>query len=369
MERFGNNALCVIRVAMADGILDHIAERVRHLPSVTLTGKASVVDRTALDRVRSRLGPELLSQLVEKILGDASVSIVGGPPPESLVAALLACFPPQCRCEFSFSTGLKFSRRRPFRIIFAPEDPKELKQFVRQSGCIPFDLARPPEALPPLEHGWALFLHEVLSKEQPGILSAQFGYPRPGLTLSGLDHLGRDLFADPTVWQTFAAHEHHDDEPGVIPFVSPTASLSTTPLPTDTVPVEPVAATLTRAHAAHPRFESSRRAAVASTIDTLPARSAVAEAVALDPTLQERLEHLDDVVFEAIDGKPEALDELKTLWPELTSQLAAAAIDESREQYLRRALDVWNQNNSAGETRNATRATAALDVLCLLVSG
>jgi hypothetical protein len=371
MDRFGNSALGVIRVAIADGVLDHVSERVHHLPSVTLTGKASVVDRTALDRVRSRLGPDLLAALVEKILGESSVSIVGGPPAESLIAAVLSCFPPECRCEFSFSTGLRFSRRRPFRIIFAPEDPKELKQFIRQSGCVPFDLTCPSEFTPALEHGWALFLHEVLLREKPGTLSAQFAHPRTGLTLRGLDQLGRDLLADANVWQSYVSPEHHDDEPEVIPFVPAAASLSATPpspiAASDERGAEPVAATLTRAHAAHTRFEHTRRAAVAPTLDALPPTSAVAEAIALDPALQERLEHLDDIVFDAIDGKSEALEELKTLWPQLTRQLAAAAIDESREQYLRRALDVWNQTNPPGESRDAARATAALDVLCVLI--
>jgi hypothetical protein len=365
MARFGNNALAVMRAAIADGVLNHVAERVRHLPAVTLTGKASVVDRTALDRVRSRLGPELVAALIEKLLGDACVAIVGGPPPENLIAAVLSCFPPECRCEFSFSTGLRFSRRRPFRIIFAPDDPKELKQFIRQSGCVPFDLSQPPDTLPPPEHGWATFLHDVLAQEKPSILAAQFAQPHPGLTLRGLDQLGRELSADTSIWQSYTPPEPHDDHPELIPFVP--KSDSTPHDPPFTVEPDDVPAMVTRAHAAHVMFEQSRRTAIAGTVDSMSATSAVAEAVAQDPSLQDRLEHLDDVVFDAIDGKSEALDELKVLWPELMAELDQTAVEESREQYLRRALDVWNRTNAPGESRDATRATAALDVLCLLV--
>jgi hypothetical protein len=364
MTRFGNNALAVIRAAIADGVLDHVSERVRHLPAVTLTGKASVVDRTALDRVRSRLGPQMVSAFIEKILGDASVSVVGGPPPETLIAAVLSCFPPECRCQFSFSTGLRFSRRRPFRIIFAPDDPKELKQFIRQSGCVPFDLNRPSDTVAPPEHGWARFVHDVLAQEKPTILSSQFAQSRPDLTLRGLDELGVELLADETLWQAYTPPEHHDDHPEVIPFVpkSPPAVHDSSSSPSDDS-----SGSLTRTHAAHTRFEQTRRGAVTATLDSVSATSAVAEAIAEDPALQDRLEHLDDVVFDAIEGNPEALEELKVLWPELICQLEPTAIEESREQYLRRALDVWNNTNAASATRDPTRAAAALDVLCLLV--
>ena len=39
---------------------------------------------------------------------------------------------------------------------------------------------------------------------------------------------------------------------------------------------------------------------------------------------------------------------------------------ESREQYLRYALSVWEECVDAGSIRNPTRAIQALDVLCLL---
>ncbi|MGC3969821.1 MAG: hypothetical protein QM775_21570 [Pirellulales bacterium] len=60
-----------------------------------------------------------------------------------------------------------------------------------------------------------------------------------------------------------------------------------------------------------------------------------------DPRLMERLEELDDVVFEAIAGKQSAISRLRSLWPEIVGPLSPALADESREAYCRHALQKW----------------------------
>ncbi|MEX0586710.1 MAG: hypothetical protein WD176_08705, partial [Pirellulales bacterium] len=82
-----------------------------------------------------------------------------------------------------------------------------------------------------------------------------------------------------------------------------------------------------------------------------------------------RLEQLDDIVFEAIDGDPSALAELRRLWPQTLRDLGAERVEESRAQYLRRAMTVWNESSAgakAGSEKAADQAAAALEVLCLL---
>lgn len=82
------------------------------------------------------------------------------------------------------------------------------------------------------------------------------------------------------------------------------------------------------------------------------------------PDTQELLELLDDVVYGAIDCRPDSLVELSALWPGLVAKLGPEQLDESREQYLRFALSIWD--DYVINPQCALRAAAALDVLCLL---
>ncbi len=80
----------------------------------------------------------------------------------------------------------------------------------------------------------------------------------------------------------------------------------------------------------------------------------------------EQLGHLDDTVFAAIAGRPDAINGLKSLWPEAKALLGPTLIAESRDQYVRHALRVWRESLRGGELRDAASAQAALDVVSLL---
>jgi hypothetical protein len=54
-----------------------------------------------------------------------------------------------------------------------------------------------------------------------------------------------------------------------------------------------------------------------------------------------RLEWLDDLMFAAIDGDPIALDCAADAWQKTRDELGEPALEESRQQYVRRAQTVW----------------------------
>ena len=54
-----------------------------------------------------------------------------------------------------------------------------------------------------------------------------------------------------------------------------------------------------------------------------------------------RLEWLDDLMFAAIDGDPVALDCAADAWKQTREELGEHALEESRQQYVRRAKTVW----------------------------
>lgn len=87
--------------------------------------------------------------------------------------------------------------------------------------------------------------------------------------------------------------------------------------------------------------------------------------VDLDPDVLARLEYLDDTIFAAIDGNAEALDRSARTWSEAVEELGWETIEESRQQYLRRARSEWQRlRNEAGHPPQ--KSFAALEIIALL---
>lgn len=79
------------------------------------------------------------------------------------------------------------------------------------------------------------------------------------------------------------------------------------------------------------------------------------------------LEDLDDVIFSAIRGDAKALARAQTLWPEVVEAIGWELIEESREQYLRFAIDVTKRFES-DTSRRHEHAIAAIEIISLLAN-
>ncbi|MEM6798804.1 MAG: hypothetical protein AAF589_04750 [Planctomycetota bacterium] len=79
----------------------------------------------------------------------------------------------------------------------------------------------------------------------------------------------------------------------------------------------------------------------------------------------QKLEELDDAVFAALDGDAQALDRSGWLWRRLQREAPPALLDESREQYIRRAESVFARYHDEPHDALAP-AFAALEVLALM---
>jgi len=77
------------------------------------------------------------------------------------------------------------------------------------------------------------------------------------------------------------------------------------------------------------------------------------------------LEDLDDVIFSAVRGDARALQQAQTLWPQVLAAIGWELVEESREQYLRFALDVTLRFENS-DTRKPEHAVAALEIISLL---
>ena len=79
-------------------------------------------------------GPEAMAALVEQVLSSRRLVVVT-PCGEQVLAGLISCLPLDRRPGVSFSTGLKLSPRRPFRISAATADGGELRRQARSLGA------------------------------------------------------------------------------------------------------------------------------------------------------------------------------------------------------------------------------------------
>lgn len=85
------------------------------------------------------------------------------------------------------------------------------------------------------------------------------------------------------------------------------------------------------------------------------------------PEVIAHLEHLDDVIFAAIEGDPSALQESVQAWSKAVEVLGADTVEETRRQYLRHAQSVWESLRKE-PAQPPHRIFAAIEIIGLLVN-
>lgn len=339
MTRFANNPFAILRATSANGALCVRENTPETLPPLQLAGRAPMVDLSLVAQLARDPGPEVMATLVEQALTSEQLGIYCEVPAEQMIAGLLNLLPVECRTEFSFSTGLKYSPLRSVRISALPADESAWRSLARHGMTIlKLDRhAASHEARP----GWAAWIEDVLRSGKLSVLAAELEQPRPGLSCRDLDALGSRLHR--------SLHPSHDQPEA--------ATAEHRPAPS--VPARPQQ----RADRAHPQHISSvtvEEPMHAEALDHL------AERLAQQPApILEMLERIDDLVFAAIAGDTGALAELEVLWPLTASELDADLVEQTREQYLRCALSLCG-DTATGDRARPERALAAVDVLCVL---
>ncbi|NIP86515.1 MAG: hypothetical protein GTO03_13490, partial [Planctomycetales bacterium] len=147
-------------------------------------------------RLRTNPGPDWLASLVQAVLTTPTVGVTGGPPPDQVIAGLINCLPPECRTELSFSTGLRFSPRRPFRLIALLQDGEEQRRVRRLYELAVLDLSQPPPAqFAPID-SWPRLIQRVLKSRRTSLLSSQFSHRQGELAPEDLPAWGLQLLEE-----------------------------------------------------------------------------------------------------------------------------------------------------------------------------
>ncbi len=398
LRRFANNPFSLMRAALANGSLQLHDEVPKQLEPLRLTGRAKAVDTALLGRLARSLGPEWIASMTQIALAAPALAVVGGPPADHVICGLINCLPPRCRTDFPFSTGLRFSSRREFRIVAFSDDRAEQRRAQRLYNLTVLHLGEsPPSESEPID-SWPRFIHRVLKTNRLSFLNSRLSDQQLDVGAEDLHLLGLELLEEldaPALGSpALGAQAWSAKRSPRSPLGSPTASDGETSFDSsaetsqadpagqeaDAEPVESVqpgavaerndpevfASTETRSdfsrpHEAHRRFEKNDSAETVRCKVKPPSKSLEATC----PAVLEKLELLDDLVYDAISGKAETLPRLETLWPELCEELDAELLAESREQYLRYALSLWEESTNPNVSA-AEQAVHALDVLCLL---
>lgn len=501
LARFGNNPFALLSTADAQGSLEVHRKVPRTLEPIRLSGCAKFVDEHLLAQLADEWGADQLGMLIKETLEHRHLGLAVGARAPSLIAGLLNCFPVECRTRFSFSTGLKCSPRRPFRIVRLPaDDPVAVRRFrVKHRIAVWDPKQKASEAAAPHE-GWPGLIATLMRSGDVELLAERLSHPRPGLSVGDLEllgnrlcgqiavashhsssskgseplddspttlaeltnHLRRHPSSEPlwTRWvkiheecldrrdneaaavmvlkacQIFGVHSHpeprlvrrvesllqqqwHRDPQLFRHTLSRLAGLKpvfgrdhwlhlahriaeresggesaprATPESADVVDGpgrfsrDPVARDPVQSDGASDRVAADEQPVVqrqegahqtAGPIGETGAMGASTAAVGIKPSKTlgaqcpqavEMLELLDDKVFDAIAGKPNAAEELQTLWSQVVAQLGEEMIEESKQEYLRHALGVWRTCSESAEDRDATRAAVVVDVISILMS-
>jgi len=140
LGRFAHDPFLVLRALAAAGRLvvhDEVPEK---LPRVPLLGRSEQPDSSLVPQVLDEIGAKVFDDLVEAVANSPHVAILTSGHVERLFQAILHAFSPQDRLTISFTTGLKDSPRRPFKLFVLPNDPAIVRQSQRTSGVKIIDL-------------------------------------------------------------------------------------------------------------------------------------------------------------------------------------------------------------------------------------
>jgi hypothetical protein len=122
--------LAVARAAIASGYLRLRARMSTQLSPFSLPDSLGVLP-TEPDEVQQ--APALVREIVSRFAAERLV-VVGCPQPLQLLQQVFRCLPRERRLALSFSTGLKPSTHRPFRLQFLPEVNNELTRELESRG-------------------------------------------------------------------------------------------------------------------------------------------------------------------------------------------------------------------------------------------
>jgi hypothetical protein len=131
LGRFANDPFLIYRALAAAGRFLVCHELNQELPRIALLGQNQGQDDSLARQVAEEIGAEVFAELVEAASSQLSVAVITSGNVDRLFQAVLRALTPAERLALSFTTGLRGSLRRPFRLCALPNDPAALRHSPR----------------------------------------------------------------------------------------------------------------------------------------------------------------------------------------------------------------------------------------------
>lgn len=169
--RFANNPFAIIEALEASNKFCIHDRPPEVLEPLALLGRASLVNSLRVAELWGDPGTNAIVALAQAAIHTNCLAVRARTPLARLFAGLIQLLPLQARPLFSFSTGLRYSPRRPFRLIALPPDTPEQRSLQRASHAELLDLTRTTrQAIADLDQGWAYLLQDVFESKQLRVL-------------------------------------------------------------------------------------------------------------------------------------------------------------------------------------------------------
>jgi hypothetical protein len=193
LSRFANQPFRILDAVAASGHLRVASRLPESLPPISLRGRASATMPSLLTPLADEASRRQALALLAAATMAEIVLIRAGENFRALVDWTMNLLPVECRPMCTFSTGLKYSTQRRFRIALAPDDALECSRVARQTGATLIDLHEHPAGK---RHpcAWVVAVDELLRSGQTSELIAVLNQPRPNLTLSQLGKASPEEF-------------------------------------------------------------------------------------------------------------------------------------------------------------------------------
>jgi hypothetical protein len=134
LVRFAGDPFQILQAVAASGRMLVHENVPSSLPTIPLLGRGKDPGRNTAADLICAIGPETLAELTEVLTSNWSLTVITNLPIPRLIQTIIHQLSLEERLEVTFTTALRASSRRPFKLSFTPNDPAQARQSQRISG-------------------------------------------------------------------------------------------------------------------------------------------------------------------------------------------------------------------------------------------
>ncbi len=349
---FANNPLALLRTALGQGALQVFDVPPKSLESFELHAQTAAVDQGLLAAWSAEADRIRLAAILDAVIAAPRLGLAAGTDSLRMVASILGMLPVDCRTQVTFSTGLRYSPARPFRVCCVESNQAVVRRLQRSYGLPIVESETTPHFVASPSESWGAFVAQSLARGEWARFSEALQVRRPGVSLDRLPELARCLCSGQVepAWQgNRQSSDRRASEP---------------------------AADAHRHHVTLHREDGEHRSMPAGLLAAavLPRVAAVMDEPSTIlarrfPNAAEQLLRLEGIVFESLAGRPAAAAGMVELWRELLHDVGRKHATEVRELYMRYAITLWRELNDSDPQSSHERGLGALEVLGVLAEG